>query len=81
LTARDFRSEVLTKKGRQRLRARVAAVRKDQVLLIEVPSAEVSLHRLVAAADLSPSARVLDTIAGRNSSICLAIVTACRRTS
>ena len=29
-------------------------------------------YRLVAAADLSPSARVLDTIAGRNSSICLA---------
>ncbi|AIY17288.1 hypothetical protein GUY44_13450 [Pimelobacter simplex] len=52
LTARDFRSEELTKKDRQRLRAMVAAVQQDGALLLEVPSAEVSLDRLVMAADL-----------------------------
>lgn len=52
LTARDFRGEELTKKDRQRLRAMVAAVKKDRVLLIEVPNAEVSLNRLVTVADL-----------------------------
>jgi hypothetical protein len=52
LTARDFRSEALTKKDRQRLRAMVAAVRKDRVLLLEIPNAEVSLNRLITAAEL-----------------------------
>lgn len=52
LTARDFRGEELTKKDRQRLRAMIAAVKKDRVLLIEVPNAEVSLERLGTAADL-----------------------------
>jgi len=49
---RDFRGEELTKKDRQRLRWMVAAVQKDRVLLLEVPNAEVSLDRLVTAADL-----------------------------
>jgi hypothetical protein len=52
LTARDFRNEDLAKKDRQRLQAMVAAVRKDRLLLLEVPNAEVSLERLVSAADL-----------------------------
>jgi hypothetical protein len=30
----------------------VAAVQKDRALLLEVPNAEVSLNRLVTAADL-----------------------------
>jgi hypothetical protein len=52
LTARDFRSEELSRKDRQRLRAMVAAVRKDRVLLLEVPNAGRSLDRLVTAAEL-----------------------------
>ena len=52
LTARDFRSEEPTKKDRQRLRAMVAAARKDRALLLEIPNADVSLDRLVAAAEL-----------------------------
>jgi hypothetical protein len=52
LTARDFRREEMMKKDRQRLRAMVAAVQQDRVLLIEVPNVEVSLERLVMAADL-----------------------------
>lgn len=52
LTARDFRSDELTKKDRQRLRAMVAAVHEDRALLLEVPNAEVSINRLVTAADL-----------------------------
>ena len=52
LTARDFRGEGLTKKDRQRLRAMVAAIQKDRVLLLEIPDAEVSIDRLVTAADL-----------------------------
>lgn len=52
LTARDFRSEVLTKKDRQRLQAMVAAVQKDRVLLLDILSAEVSLNRLITAAEL-----------------------------
>jgi hypothetical protein len=52
LTAQDFRSEALTKKDRQRLRAMVAAVRKDRVLLLEIPNAEVSLNRFITAAEL-----------------------------
>lgn len=52
LTARDFRGQDLTKKDRQRLRAMVVAVRKDPVLLLEIPNADVSLDRLVTAADL-----------------------------
>jgi hypothetical protein len=52
LTAQDFRSEALTKKDRQRLRAMVAAVRKDRVLLLDILGAEVSLNRLITAAEL-----------------------------
>lgn len=52
LTAGDFRSEELTKKDRQRLRAMVSAVQKDRALLLEIPNAEVSLDRIVTAADL-----------------------------
>lgn len=52
LTARDFRSEELTKKDRQRLRAMVAAVRKDHALVLEIPNAEDSLGRLVTAGEL-----------------------------
>jgi hypothetical protein len=52
LTARDFRREELTKKDRQRLRAMVAAVQTDRVLLLEMPNVEDSLHRLATAADL-----------------------------
>jgi hypothetical protein len=52
LTARDFRREALTRKDRQRLRAMVASVQKDRVLLIGLPNVEVSLDRLVMAADL-----------------------------
>ena len=52
LTARDFRGEELTKKDQQRLRAMVAAVRKDWTLLVEMPDAEVSLDRLITATDL-----------------------------
>jgi hypothetical protein len=52
LTARDFRGEELTKKDRQRLRAMVAAVRKDRVLLLDILGAEVSLNRLITAAEL-----------------------------
>lgn len=47
LTARDFRKEELTKKGRQRLRVMVAAAKKDRALLLEVPDAENSLDRLL----------------------------------
>lgn len=52
LTACDFRGEELTKKDCQRLRAMVAAVRKDRALLLDVSAAEASLDRLVSAADL-----------------------------
>lgn len=52
LTERDFRGQGLTKKDRQRLRAMVAVVRKDRALLLEIPSADVSLDRLVTAADI-----------------------------
>ena len=52
LTARDFRHEELTKKDRQRLRAMVAAVRKDRTVLLDVPDAEASLDRLVIAGEL-----------------------------
>lgn len=52
LTARDFRGQELTKKDRQRLRAMVAAVQKDRVLLLDILSAEVSLNRLITAAEL-----------------------------
>lgn len=52
ITARDFRGEDLKKKDRQRLRTMVAAVRKDRALLVEMPDAEVSLDRLITAADL-----------------------------
>lgn len=52
LTARDFRNEELTKKDRQRLRAMVVAVQKDRALLLEIPSAAVSLDRLVTAGEL-----------------------------
>ncbi|MFT4010030.1 MAG: hypothetical protein QM655_08310 [Nocardioidaceae bacterium] len=52
LTARDFRGEELTKKDRQRLRAMVAAVRNDRVLMLDVPDAESSLDRLVTAGEL-----------------------------
>lgn len=52
LTAHDFRGQALTRKDRQRLRAMVAAVREDRGLLLEVPSAAVSLDRLATAADL-----------------------------
>ncbi len=51
-TARDVRNEELTKKDRQRLRAMVAAARKDRALLLEVPDAEISLDRLVTAGEL-----------------------------
>ena len=44
--------EELAKKDRQRLRAMVAAVQEDLALLLEVPNAEISLVRLVKAADL-----------------------------
>lgn len=52
LTARDFRSEELTRKDRQRLRAMVAAVQADRTLLLELPDAENALGRLITAADL-----------------------------
>lgn len=52
LTARDFRNEELTKKDRQRLRAMVAAAKKDRALLLEIPDAEVSLARLTTAGEL-----------------------------
>ena len=52
LTARDFRHEELTKKDRRRLRAMVAAARKDRPLLLDVPDAESSLDRLVTAGEL-----------------------------
>ena len=52
LTARDFRGAELTKKDRQRLRAMVAAIQKDRVLLLEVANVEDSLKRLVMAAGL-----------------------------
>lgn len=52
LTARDVRNEPLTKKDRQRLRAMVAAVKKDRALLLEIPDAENSLARLVTAGEL-----------------------------
>lgn len=52
LTDRDLRREELTKKDRQRLRAMVAGVQKDRALLLEVPSAEDSLNRLVTAGEL-----------------------------
>lgn len=54
ITARDFRNEALTKKDRQRLRAMVAAVRKDRATLLEIPTAEASLGRLVTAGELDP---------------------------
>jgi hypothetical protein len=54
ITARDFRRETLTKKDRQRLRAMVAAVRKDRETLLEIPNAEASLGRLVTAGELDP---------------------------
>ena len=52
LTARDFRTEELTKTDRQRLRAMVAAAKKDRALLLEVPDAENSLDRLATAGEL-----------------------------
>ena len=52
LTARDVRTEELTKKDRQRLRAMVAAARRDRALMLELPNAETSLGRLVTAAGL-----------------------------
>ena len=52
LTARDFRGQELTEKDRQRVRAMVAAVRKDRALLLEIPHAEISLDRLITAAEL-----------------------------
>ena len=52
LTARDFRNAELTKKDRQRLRAMVAAAKKDRALLLEVPDAENSLDRLATAGEL-----------------------------
>ncbi len=52
LTARDFRGEELTKKDRQRLRAMIAAVKKDRALLLEVPNVENSLDRLITAGEL-----------------------------
>ena len=52
LTARDFRREELRKKDRQRLRAMVAAVRRDRALLLEVPNAGPPLDRLVTAGEL-----------------------------
>jgi hypothetical protein len=52
LTASDFRTEELTKKDRQRLRAMVAATRRDRALMLELPNAETSLGRLVTAAGL-----------------------------
>lgn len=53
LTARDFRREDVTRKDRQRLQAMVMAVRKDRVLLLDLPNAEQDMGRLVMAADLT----------------------------
>lgn len=53
ITARDFASDVLSKKDRQRLRAIVTAVEKDTELLLEVPDASTSIERLRTAAGLT----------------------------
>lgn len=52
VTARDFRTEVVTRKDRERLRAMVQAVRGDRALLLGMPNAESSVERLVIAAAL-----------------------------
>lgn len=52
LTARDLRSETLTKKDRQRLTVMVKAVRADRALLLDIPRADSSVERLVVAANL-----------------------------
>lgn len=60
ITARDFRAEQLTRKDRQRLRAMVAAVRQDRVLVAELADAEMSLGRLVVAAGLDVPQRTTE---------------------
>ncbi len=52
IAARDFRDVELTKKDRQRLRAMVAAVKKDRALLLDLPDTENSIDRLVTAGEL-----------------------------
>ncbi|HVQ49074.1 MAG TPA: hypothetical protein VMS92_03420 [Mycobacterium sp.] len=52
LTARDFRGVELTRKDRQRLRAMVAAARRDRAMLLDMPNAETALDRLLTAGEL-----------------------------
>lgn len=52
VTARDFASEELSKKDRQRLRAIIGAIEKDRELVLENPSVDNAIARLELAAGL-----------------------------
>ena len=55
LAARDFREDPASAGDRRRLRAMVAAVRKDNTLMLGNPDAAATLARLELAAGLTAS--------------------------
>jgi hypothetical protein len=54
ITVADFRDENLTRKDRQRMRLIITAIKNDQELLLEIPSATAAIERLEVAAKLGP---------------------------